>query len=76
MPCELLTQFFSHFCWGLCLVVSRVLALRCALLLSHLGLAEFSVDNGRADSEIRGLHGAKHSDYYRMYVRLTHSCVL
>lgn len=53
-----------------------MLALRCALLLSHLGLAEFSVDNGRADSEIRGLHGAKHSDYYRMYVRLTHSCVL
>lgn len=49
-----------------CLVVIRVSALLCALLLSHLGLAEFSVYNGRADSEIRRLHGAKHSDYYRV----------
>lgn len=45
-----------------------MLALRGALLLSHLGFAEFSVDNGRADSKVRGLHGAEHSDYYRMCV--------
>lgn len=51
---------------GSCLVVNHVSSLRFALLLSHLGLAEFSVDNGRADSEIRRLHGAEHSDYYRV----------
>lgn len=60
----------------LSLVVIRVLALPCALLLSHLSLAEFPVDNGRANSEIRRLHGAKHSDYYRLYIRWVYSYVV
>lgn len=51
---------------GLSLAVVSVFALRCALLLSHLGLAELSVDNGRAHSEIRGLHGTEHIDCNRM----------
>lgn len=42
-----------------------------ALLLSHLRLAEFSVDNRRADSEIRRLDGAEHCGYSRISVRLT-----
>lgn len=46
--------------WSCCLVALG------ALLLSHLGLSEFSVDNGRTHSEIRRLHGTEHSEYYRM----------
>lgn len=42
-----------------------------ALLLSHLRLAEFSVDNRRADSEIRRLDGAEHCGYSRISARLT-----
>lgn len=49
-------------CIPVMLVLSRVLASRRALLLSHFGLAEFCVDNGWADSEIGRLDGTKHSD--------------
>lgn len=45
-----------------------------ALLLSHLCLAEFSVDNRRADSEIRRLDRAEHCGYYRISVRSTGGC--
>lgn len=40
------------------------------LLLSHLRLAEFSVDNRRTDAEIRRLDGAEHCVYSRKSVRL------
>lgn len=41
---------------------SALLALlHVVLLLSHLGLAKFSVDNGRTDSEVRRLHRTEHS---------------
>lgn len=45
---------------GFSLAGNRVLALRRALLLSHLSFAEFSVDNSRTDSEVRRLYGTKH----------------
>ena len=52
---------------SVCSLVSiYVSVLLFVLLLSHLGLAKFSVDSGWADSEIRGFDGAKHSYYYRM----------
>lgn len=52
-------------------VQSRESSAMLALLLSHLRLAEFSVDNRRADSEIRRLDGAEHCEFSRISVRLT-----
>lgn len=57
----------SELSFSLCSIskaANRVLALRRALLLSHLRLAEFSVDNGWTHSEVRGIYGVKHCDSY------------